>query len=247
MAVVNLADVPWTAVRDMPKDAPVVAILPLGVLEAHGPHLPLTTDTIIAEAMAEAAGDQLDAAGWHVLILPALSYAAAPFAAAFPGTISVSAEIVTRLVQDVAAAVVQQGVTCLAVANAHLDPAHRTSLADALSESDLPIIIPDIARRRHASRLGEEFASGACHAGRFETSIVLAVRPDLVDDTIQETLVANPASLSTAIAAGQVTFAEAGGPDAYFGWPADATPEEGEHLIMTLGEILTEAVLEAYP
>ena len=245
MPVLTLAAVPWTAVRDRPGEGPVVAVLPLGVLEAHGPHLPLATDVIIAEAMADGAAFQLDAAGWTVLRLPAMPYAAAPFAEAFPGTVSISADIVTRLILDVAAAMVRHGVGCLAIANAHLDPAHRTALADALSETDLRLAIPDIARRRHAARLGEEFASGACHAGRFETSIVLAARPDLVRDDVRAGLAANPASLSDAIVAGKSTFAEAGGPDAYFGWPADASAEEGEHLIMTLGEILTEAVLEA--
>lgn len=242
MPVLTVAEEPWTALTTIAS--PSVAILPLGVLEAHGPHLPLATDVVIAEAMADAAAIRLDQAGWTVLRMPAMSYATAPFAAAFPGTVSVSPEIVTRLVLDVAGAVSRQGVERLAVANAHLDPAHRSALADALSETDLPLVIPDLARRRHAQRLGAEFASGACHAGRFETSIVMAARPDLVREEARVALAPNPASLSEAIADGKTTFAEAGGPDAYFGWPADATPDEGRQLIATLGDILAEAVLE---
>jgi hypothetical protein len=54
-----------------------------------------------------------------------------------------------------------------------------------------------------------------------------------------------PASLSTAIQNGARTFEEAGGPRAYFGWPADATAEEGRATIETLGTILADAVREA--
>jgi creatinine amidohydrolase len=112
----------------------------------------------------------------------------------------------------------------------------------AQEERLLPIAFPNLARKPWASRLTEEFRSGACHAGRFEGSIVLAVRPELVRDTVRRTLAPNPASLSTAIRSGAATFEEAGGPRAYFGWPADATAEEGRATVETLGEILAEAV-----
>jgi creatinine amidohydrolase len=52
-----------------------------------------------------------------------------------------------------------------------------------------------------------------------------------------------PASLSQAIRDGRTTFEQAGGPRAYFGWPAEATAEEGEQTIGVLGGILSEAVL----
>ncbi|HQR17359.1 MAG TPA: creatininase family protein, partial [Gemmatimonadales bacterium] len=87
-----------------------------------------------------------------------------------------------------------------------------------------------------------EFQTGACHAGRFETSIVLAERPELVR-AAQKQLPPNPRSLSEAIRAGRGTFAEAGGPRAYFGYPADATAEEGRALVDALGAILEEAAL----
>jgi len=93
-----------------------------------------------------------------------------------------------------------------------------------------------------ALRLGEEFRSGACHAGRFETSIVLAERPALVREAIRANLAANPASLSRAIREGRQNFAEAGGPRAYFGFPAEATADEGRATIDALGAILAEAV-----
>jgi creatinine amidohydrolase len=53
------------------------------------------------------------------------------------------------------------------------------------------------------------------------------------------------ASLSVAIRDGKTTFEAAGGPRAYFGWPADATADEGLAHLATLGDILAQAVLEA--
>src|SRR6185503_8423644 len=124
------------------------------------------------------------------------------------------------------------------LANAHLDPTHLRSLADAVARAGderlLPLVFPDLVRKPWAPMLGEEFRTGACHAGRYEGSVVMAERPDLVRESVRRTLPANPSSLSTAIREGATTFEQAGGPQAYFGWPADATAEEGRATIVTL-------------
>jgi creatinine amidohydrolase len=73
---------------------------------------------------------------------------------------------------------------------------------------------------------------------------VMAARPELVRTGIQDTLLANPASLSVAIRQGKQSFEEAGGPRAYFGDPARATAAEGRATIEILGEILHDAFIE---
>jgi creatinine amidohydrolase len=93
--------------------------------------------------------------------------------------------------------------------------------------------------------LTDEFRSGACHAGRFETSVVAAERPGAVREILRLTLPPNPTSLSKKIREGARTFREAGGDRAYFGDPAAATPEEGRATIETLAEILVTAIAEA--
>src|SRR5258705_69570 len=166
--------------------------------------------------------------------------------AAFHGTLSIPAITVTALIIDVARSLSDQGFRLLALANVHLDPEHLTALTEAvkLAKSDrlLPIIFPDLTRKPWGTRLGDEFKSGACHAGQFESSIVIAERPDGVRETIRASLVANPISLSQAIKAGKRTFDTAGGPRAYFGDPAAATADEGARLVDALGAILEEAV-----
>jgi len=247
-ATVRLADRTWCEVAALDR-ARAVALLPVGAVEAHGPHLPLGTDGILAEAMAEAAARRLAARGLIPLLLPTLPYTAAPFAEAFPGTLSVPPAAIAAIVAGIGRALADWGVPVLAIANAHLDPAHLSSLhaaAEELRAEGRPAVaFPDLTRKPWALRLGEEFRSGACHAGRFEGSIVLAARPDLVRDDVRCSLPENPSSLSRAIRAGLTTFAEAGAPDAYFGAPAEATREEGEATIEVLGEILEEAVVEA--
>jgi creatinine amidohydrolase len=247
--MLELAQMTWKEVARLDRTR-AVALLPVGAIEAHGPHLPLATDGIIAEAMAGAAARRLLAHGLVPLLLPTLPYTAAPFAAAFPGTLSLRPETVTALLADLARALAGAGLRCLVIANAHLDPTHLGSLhagAEAARAAGLAVAFPDLTRKPWASRLTPEFKSGACHAGCYEGSIVLAARPELVRETLRRSLPPNPASLSAAIRAGKSTFAAAGGPDAYFGDPAAATREEGEETIEILGGILEEAVLALTP
>ena len=238
----------WEEVRGLDR-ARTVAILPVGAIEAHGPHLPLGTDVVIAEAMARAGAERLDHAGLDAVFLPALPFTPARFGAAFAGTLSASPDTLTALILDLAGELTRHGFAALAIANAHLDPANVEALglaaARAIDQNLLPVVFPDVTRKPWALRLTEEFRSGACHAGRYEGSIVLAERPELVRDELRRALPPNPASLSVAIREGRTSFAEAGGPRAYFGWPADATAEEGRATVAALGAILADAVLEA--
>lgn len=245
-SLLKLSEMTWSEVEALDRSR-TVAILPLGAVEAHGPHLPLTTDGIIAAAMADEAARRLAVRGWTTLRLPGIDYSAAPFAVDFPGTVSLRPDTTTALIEDIGSAVAGWGVPVLAIANAHLDPAHLGAVRDAVSAlretGSLRVAFPRLSARQWAGRLGEEFRSGACHAGRFEGSVVLAERPELVRSEVSDTLAPNPASLSEAIRDGRRSFAEAGGPRAYFGDPAAATAEEGARTIGELGAILEEAVL----
>ncbi|MDE3003955.1 MAG: creatininase family protein [Gemmatimonadota bacterium] len=245
MAVHRFADLTWEEVRDLDRTS-AVAVLPVGAVEAHGPHLPLGTDVVIAEGMARVCAEGLSEAGRTGLILPPLWYTAAGFAGNFPGTIGVDGAIVSGLIIQIATSLREQEIRTLAIANAHLDPAHLTSLRHASdgAPEGARIVFLDLTRRRVAEQLTPEFQTGACHAGRFEGSIVMAERPDLYRAEIAADLEPNPSSLSTAIGEGHETFEQAGGPRAYFGWPSEATAEEGRTTVRTLGHLLAEAILD---
>lgn len=245
----NLAEQPWVKVREaLAGEHPCVAILPCGATEAHGPHLPLNTDVIIAEGVARRAAALLEVRDLTAIILPSLAYAPADCAAAFAGTISISAEIAKAVMLDIARNLQRHGVTQLALANAHFDPANVAMLREttqAMRALGLGVAFPDFTRRALAQTLTPEFVSGACHAGQFETSLVLADRPDLVDHLAGQRLPENPASLTEAFARGARTFVEAGGPQAYFGAPAAASAAEGEASFAIMARALADAVLEA--
>lgn len=236
----------WTDLKARSLES-LFAILPIGAVEAHGPHLPLETDRVIAEAMAEEGARRLRSAEVWALVLPPVSYTPAPFAANFPGTLSLRAETLIALLVDLATSLERIHVRQLAIANAHLDPTHLQALYDAIgrihAETGVHVVFPDITRKPWALELTDEFKSGACHAGCYETSIVLAKSPELVRDRRRRELTANNESLSRAIWQGHRTFEDAGGSEAYFGDPAAATTAEGQKTIETLGRILAEAVL----
>jgi len=95
-------------------------------------------------------------------------------------------------------------------------------------------------RRRWAKTLGDEFQSGACHAGRYETSLVLAAGGRVSDE--HRALPALSISLSDAIRDGQRRFRDIGMDRAYTGAPAEATRDEGDGLYeklvaMIVGEV----------
>jgi creatinine amidohydrolase len=242
-----MGDGPWTAVRDaLASGTPVAAILPLGAVEAHGPHLPLITDVVISDGIAARAAAMLERQGMRAFVLPALAYAPAGYASEFAGTISIGAATARAVLIDIARSLKDQGFVCLAFANSHFDPANVTMLREAAAEIaalGLPVAFPDFTRRALAATLTEEFQSGACHAGQFETSLVLADRPELVDAAAGQALADNPSSLVAAFAQGAKTFAEAGGPEAYFGSPSQASAAEGEQSYDVMAAALAEAVL----
>ncbi len=224
--------------------AAVIALLPVGAVEAHGAHLPLITDGVIAQAAATAALAGLRGLGFHPLVLPPFVYTAAPFASGFPGTISLRPGTVSAWVADVAGSLGNQGAAALVLVNAHLDPTHLRSLREgaAACSGPMPVIFPDVTRRPWALRLTEEFRSGACHGGRYETSVVMAAAPQMVRDRIRRKLPRHAVSLTAPIGDGIATFEAAGIPDAYCGDPASATREEGRRTIEVLGKIVVDAV-----
>ena len=178
MVLIALAESTYPEIEQLDVQR-TVPILPAGATEAHGPHLPLSTDVIIAEAMIKGAVEPLEAHGLDVLMLPPLAYTAAPFAHGFSGTFSVSPASVTALIVDITNSLKHHGFRCLGVANGHLDPAHIGSIYAAKKQSGFPIVFPDVTRKPWALRLTDEFKSGACHAGQYEGSIIMAERPDL--------------------------------------------------------------------
>jgi creatinine amidohydrolase len=239
-----IPDMTWTEIDEAMKKERPVALLPVGATEAHGPHLPVSTDTVIAVEMARRGAAKLKEHGVPSLVLPAVTFTVAEFGAEFPGTISISPATSVALLRDVCAAAIKR-FRAVALVNIHLEPKHVECLKKVVDESNkagISVCFPDITKKRWVETLGEAFKEGD-HGGAFETSLMMAAAPDMVRE--RERISLPPVDgLMAAIKKGAQTFGEAGGEDAYFGDPTAASAEEGENLYEALVEILRLSVME---
>lgn len=227
-----------------------IVLWPVGSTEPHGPHLPLSTDVLIAEENARRAALWLRAEGHFAVIAPSLPYGVTDFAAGFAGAISIPAGALVALLVAGAGRYIADGFEHVCLINHHLEPGQLDALGtarEAVAElyGEASISYPQVISRRWGRRLGDEFKSGACHAGRYEGSLMLATRPDLVDMRIARALPPLDISLSKAIAKGTGNFAEAGMGQAYTGDPGAASAMEGDLLYAVLAEMVVTEVIEA--
>jgi creatinine amidohydrolase len=246
----RLSELTWRDAEALKRAAPIV-LLPIGSTEAHGPHLPLGTDAILSDELAARAAAALDAAGYTTLIAPTIGYAITHYASEFAGTISIAPETATALVADVCAALIAQGFVRVCLVNSHLEPAHVASLKEACARVQarhgVAVVFADQLEKRWARTLTDEFKRGACHAGSYETSLVLAARPELVRDEVRRRLMVKPIDLARAMREGKRTFLEAGAPEAYFGDPSAASVEEGNDIYARLVAMVVAEVRAAWP
>lgn len=237
----HFADLTYTGAQALlDAERPTVLLLPVGSTEPHGPHSPLQTDPIISMGMCERAVRRLsDDPELRALILPTLGYGVTRYTRAFAGAVHVSEDVLHALLVDVIGSLIDQGFRYHAIVNNHFEPEHVQTLhraIDTIAErTGETVAYLDLTRKERAVQLTEEFRRGECHAGRYETSLVLADHPELVDCAAMAELPYVPVNLAAMIADGKKEFVEMGLTQAYCGAPAEATPEEGEEIF----EILT--------
>ena len=242
MGVRRLSELTSPAFAALVEDErPLVALLSVGSVEPHGPHLPLGTDTTISDGAIERAAARLEDAGRLVVIAPPVPYGVTDCAAGFAGAVSVSAEALTAYLVAVSQGLLAAGVDHVCLVNNHLEPAHDKAVRAAAGPG-VSVACP--LTRRWARTLSLEFKKGECHAGRYETAIVMAQAADLVDNEARLLLPEVPISLATGLMAGKNTFIEMGLDQAYAGAPALASRDEGEELLARLAEMVVAEVLE---
>jgi creatinine amidohydrolase len=220
-----------------------VLLLPLGATEPHGPHAPLETDTLISVGVCRRAAERLEDDGEvRALVLPPLPYGVTRYGAAFPGGISIGEATLRALVVEISRSLAAQGFCRLVLVNSHFEPEQVRTLREAVEGLGNGVRLLDLTRRENAQRLTDEFRSGSCHAGRYETSLVLADEPGLVRRERMEALEAKMVDMPAAIAAGQTDFMAMGMDRAYCGAPAEATAEEGRRTFETLADLVIDLV-----
>ena len=240
MSGLRFADLAYPDVERLLHEGPApVLLLPLGAVEPHGPHAPLATDLIISHGVCSRAAERLDGdPDVRVLVLPPLPYGVTRYGASFAGAISIGEDTLRGLVTEIAASLAEHGFDRVVLVNNHFEPEQ----VRVLRETGLPLFDP--TRRANARRLSEEFRSGSCHAGRYETSLVLAREPGTVQLDRMLALPPKIVDMPTAMSAGQTDFLALGMDEAYCGSPADSTAEEGEETFETLTDMLVELIRE---
>jgi len=223
-----------------------VPILPFGAMEQHGPHLPLSTDTIMAEGLARRVAAAVDG-----IVLPPIGYGQTSDNAAFPGTITLSFDTVRAITTDIAAALQSQGARALVVVNG--DFGNQAPLRQAAREISerlgLPVLVvnyPGMAEIAAELCTTEPAGLGLYHAEEFETSLVLLLRPGDVrmDRAVAEYPVYPPTF--PAVPTGLDKLSRSG----VFGDPRPATAELGGRLINRLAQeaiSLVQAFLAEHP
>ena len=231
-------------------DPDTVAVLPLGAIEQHGPHLPVSTDWVTASRAASAA---VEAARVPAVELPGLAVTKSDEHALFPGTIWLSWDTLMRTLVDYGRALVTSGITRLLFVNGHggnsalghvacRELRREFGLRTFFSHLSLP------ADQGGTASATSEYGMGV-HGGHAETSLMLHLRPDLVHMDRAVRRVPEALRDYELIGFGKpVSFGWLSsdfGPDGHIGDPTAATAEHGEAVFGAAVGQLVEVIAEA--
>lgn len=189
MAGRKLAELAGSAVAST-LTADSVIILPTGAIEHHGPHLPLVTDALLAEAMATAAVEQGVAEGLDLWLLPTLTYTKSDEHHWAPGTMWLNYDTLMSTLVDLGRSVAATPAKKLVFMNGHGGNSALLQVANRELRRRFGLVT--FAMPAGLQTAGTGGADGAnelgqgIHAGHGETSLVLHVRPDLVDMSLAE-------------------------------------------------------------
>lgn len=164
--------------------AATVAVLPLGATEQHGPHLPLGVDTVLADGIVAAALPLLPVP-LPVLFLPTQQIGLSPEHARFAGTLTLSAETLIRLWSEIGAGVARAGVKKLVLFNAHGGHVGAMDIVARELRAAHGLIVYSVSWfNLPLGDAGDQFSAQehrfGVHAGEIETSMMLALTPELV-------------------------------------------------------------------
>ncbi len=157
--------------------ARLIALLPVGATEQHGPHLPLSVDSRIAAALVKRAADALPPA-FPLSVLPMLHFGVSPEHADFPGTLSLSAETMLALLMDVGRCVAAAGVRKLVLLNGHGGQPQILDIAAQQLRRECRLLVFPLNAYRYwnvEAQFGADEAAFGIHGGAAETSIMLAI------------------------------------------------------------------------
>ena len=182
-----LADLTWPEAQKRLKEVDV-ALLPVGAIEQHGPHLPLDTDAFDANYLARAVAERCSDP--KPVVLPLVPYGVSYHHQDFSGTISIANQTLSRLVYDIGMSAARNGMTKLVIINGHggNDPALNYAAQEINRDAHIFVAV-DTGETSDVDIYEMIDTPNDVHAGEFETSTTLAVRPEVVRKDRMEKLV----------------------------------------------------------
>lgn len=170
-----------------------IVVLPIGATEQHGPHLATGTDAMLAQTVTERAISRLSEPPRPLILAPTLPIGASDHHLPFSGTLSVRVETLLEILLDIARSVATCGGRRLLFVNGHGGNRGICSAAAAAASSRHEL---SVAYVDYWSLLGEADGTPVPgHAGEFETSLVMAVDPDLVTERSERPALPQPPSV----------------------------------------------------
>ena len=219
----NIATNTWSQIANRES---TVLLLPLGSCEQHGPHLPLDTDTQIAQYLCAQAALHND----RILIAPSLSITASGEHAGFPGTLSIGTDALTQVLIEI----VRSADWCSGVVfvNGHGGNTDAVTAAVRTLKSE----------QRNVASWWPRIEHGDAHAGASETSMMLAIHPEQVNMAKAEAGSTKPiGEISAQLRSDGVRAVSANG---VLGDPTTATSEHGLSLLSQLTQDLVTFINE---
>lgn len=175
-------DLTWPEIDALDRDRTIL-LLPVGSIEQHGHHMPVATDTLLADAVSMAAAEKHEG---PALVLPCPNYGYSPHHMGFAGTITLKAETLIAVLTDIVGSVVDHGFRRIVMVNGHggntailglaateLGKAHYGK-ARIAGLTYFQLAAAALARLRRSE------PGGMGHACEFETALLAHIRPDLV-------------------------------------------------------------------
>lgn len=229
-----------------------ILVVPIGSIEQHGYHLPVATDTILADAIAELGTDRV-ADSVPVLKTPPFWPGFSPHHMAFGGTITLQFDVMRGALENIADSALENGFDALLLLNGHggntsVISAAVSTIGDEHEEDEVLGVTYFELASRFIEEIRESDIGGMAHGGEFETALMLYLRPELVDE---ENLEAKP--LDEPYELGTRDLLDGGSLEVYRGFeeysssgavgsPEFATAEKGAEIFRLLGDEM-EALL----
>lgn len=256
----ELAKIPFPEVARLAQSGKALIIVPVGVVEEHGAHLPLGVDSFTAEIYAAVTAPYLEEAGYEVVVAPTIHYGVARAAIDFPGTLSLEPETLRSMVVEIGRSLLRHKLNRVVILNGHRDKYHMKALDDAknmlLQENGAQVLLLGFAH--------DDEVTAACyrdgvkqfyksprperegHGGESETSVALHSFPHLVNREALKNLDPNFDYDVDAFRNETKDYGSISAGRGYFGWPQAATVETGKQLVSTRGRNIANVILTAW-